>query len=145
MKQLKVSLDDDLRAKLEASSVASGKSLGEDIRDRLERTFAEDLIDPKTRDLTDDIQGLAGELAAQSHTWHAHPKAFEAFTEAVKTWLEFQRPRRKGVGVSDMIDASIDDPQTLGRTIARTLWRVKQAAEDGLKEMRKLHQDEGRS
>src|SRR5262245_4422164 len=95
MKQLKVSLPDDLRERIEKASADSGLSLGEEIRRRLERTLDEDAQDVKTRELVDDIRRLAVMVFAHTHAkhrWHAHPKSHEALTEAVATWLEGLKP-----------------------------------------------------
>src|SRR3974390_861528 len=59
-RQLGVKLTDDLREQLEVARTKAGHSVGEEIRQRLERTFREDALDPlppgKRRDLVADPQ-----------------------------------------------------------------------------------------
>ena len=71
---------------------------------------------------------LAKEVQQQTRTdWHRAPAAYEAFAEAVKTWLDFLKPvpmaGSTGVqaGQSEADISAGDDPKTLGRAIARTL------------------------
>ena len=51
MKQLKISLTDDLRRHLEAVSAAAGHSRAEEIRRRLERTLVQDGSDSEMAEL----------------------------------------------------------------------------------------------
>ncbi len=51
MRQLKISLTDDLFRQLAMVSTAAGHSLASEIRRRLERTFAQEVSDPRTDEL----------------------------------------------------------------------------------------------
>jgi hypothetical protein len=117
MKQLKVSLSDDLRDQLDETAAKRGVSLSEEIRDRLalldelrarvepaanraghsfpeeirqrlERTFAEDAIDPETRKLMAAIGFLASLISGQTgHEWHSHPAAASVMKHAIDALL----------------------------------------------------------
>jgi hypothetical protein len=120
MKQLKVSLPDDLRAQLDAAAAGSGQSLAQEIRRRLERTLAEDAakhaIDPKTQRLADAVIGLAADV--QEHagvSWHGNSRANEALAEAVLTYLS---ALKQPPSAADDLFGPFD-PKTLGQTLAR--------------------------
>jgi hypothetical protein len=83
MKQLKVSLPDHLREWLDNASSASGKSVAEEIRERVIRSF-EITVDPKTQDLINFIMRLAHQIGLETGCpWHEHPGVKEAFSTAV--------------------------------------------------------------
>jgi hypothetical protein len=146
-----VALSDELRKKLEAASTAAGHSIAEEIRLRLERTFQVDTYDAATRELAADVLWIADEINRQSVSWHLYPKAREALTEAIRTWIEITAPKRKikmpqpgrmvpVPGVSDLFGP--DDPATLGRSIARLYERVKPELEKNTQELLKLHRED---
>jgi hypothetical protein len=113
MKQLKVSLPDDLRDQLEEAATKAGRSLSEEVRERLtlpeevrrrvekaarkaghgiteeigqrlERTLRNDAIDPETRKLTDTIGLLAHLVKIQTgHAWFSHPGAASVMKHAI--------------------------------------------------------------
>jgi hypothetical protein len=59
MRQLKISLTDDLFRQLAMVSTAAGHSLASEIRRRLERTFAQEGSDPRTDELLTAIRSFA--------------------------------------------------------------------------------------
>jgi hypothetical protein len=145
MKQLKVSLPEELRAKLGTASAASGRSLADEIRTRVERTFEQDAIDAPTRDLAADVVWIADQIARDTGSaWHRKPKAREALVAALQTYLAITEPPPEGPipGVSDLIDAFIDDPPTLGRAIARHRIRLKAEMKKSEQETRQLHKED---
>ncbi len=126
MKQLKVSLPDDLRAKLDKATTLSDKSLGDEIRTRLERTFDEDSVEKPTRDLIEAVKWMAAEIRRQVHLpWYYTVKSNEAMAAAMQTWLEIVRPPRTDEG--DLFGP--DDPPTLGRSVARHYQRLHEENE----------------
>src|SRR5262245_47223368 len=93
MKQLKVSLPDELRAEIEEAAAKAGHSLGEEIRQRLERTLQDDGIDPATRKLMAAIGDLHVLARSQpNHSWHQQPAAHRVFRHAIVARLARLRP-----------------------------------------------------
>src|SRR5271170_5294584 len=90
MKQFKVSLPDELREILDAASESSGQSLAEEIRNRLERTFADEAkSDAQTRELASNILELAALIRRHSKVdWHQHTEVFAALKMAIDTYLD---------------------------------------------------------
>jgi plasmid stability protein len=130
--QLSIAVDSELREELEKRAAASGRSVAEEIRQRLtlsldyERNF-----DEQTRRLGYDLMSLARNVRANSgFDWHAHPKAHEALTEAIRVFLQIAtRPEVQNAPWGP------DDPKTLGRTLARFRLAVKQAPERARKQL----------
>jgi hypothetical protein len=119
-KQFNVALDDDTRASLEKIATEHGQTVADEIRQRLDRTLLEDeKFDELTRHLGSTVMDLAASIqrhGAKGVAWHQHPKAFEALTQAIMTWLEGQKPPE-----ADPDLFGPDDPLTLGRSIALAL------------------------
>jgi hypothetical protein len=95
----------------------SGRGLSDEIRDRLERTFKNDSIDPVTRELCDGLVNVAERLRDDfGAEWHAWPLAYQAFAAAIAQRIVAYAPP-PGV----MEDAAADllgpnyPPETLGR------------------------------
>jgi hypothetical protein len=79
--QVGVRLDPEVADRLRKT----GRGLSDEIRERLDRTFKYDQIDPITRELVEGIINIAALLRLDFETeWHAWPPPFEAFTEAIK-------------------------------------------------------------
>ena len=140
-RQLSIAVDPKLCEELEKLAAASGRSVAEEIRRRLTLSLHyEEEFDEQTRFLGYDLMSLARDVRINSRfDWHAHPKAHEAFTEAVRVWLEVTTPpevQNEPWGP--------DDPKTLGRTLARSRRLRKQAAETrpafdaAMREIRKM-------
>src|SRR5262245_47456441 len=129
MKQLKVSLPDDLRDRIEKASAASGLSLGEEIRRRIERSLDEEqAFDRQTLELAEDIKVRARKVQQQSeYPWYGHPKSREALAHAVAIWLskEIKPSTAESASYGPWLD--VDDPGTVGRTLARDYRNEKQA------------------
>jgi hypothetical protein len=146
MKQLKVSLPDELRARLDKAAAEAGHSVAEDIRQRLERTLADDAIkgaiDPKTRELTDDIVSLIDRIELDTgSSWHRKTKVHETLALAVQALLATLRPRPEtGVGASDLLFDF--DPQTLSHAIVRQHLRFKEELRKSEQELREIHKRE---
>jgi hypothetical protein len=84
MGQLKITMPDDLRAKLDQASADSSLSVAEEIRSRVERTFQEDSADPPTRELMDSVQELAELVKLQTgRSWHEDVRAANILFEAI--------------------------------------------------------------
>src|SRR6516162_7530631 len=112
--QLKITLPPEIRAELDLVSARSGLSLGEEIRRRLERTFAEDAGYVPTRALAWAVTWLCSEI--NKHTpWDKSRTAHEALMVAIGIILGASRPKET---VENDAYAD-DDAQTLGRSLAR--------------------------
>jgi hypothetical protein len=76
MKQLKVSLPDEIRDQLERTAEAEGTSLGEVVRRRLELGFKAEEADQPTRDLMDTVKALANMIERDTgRPWYLHRAA----------------------------------------------------------------------
>jgi len=96
MKQLKVSLDDDLRDYIEVASEKAGRSISEEIRERLLATVAHDHTDRPTRWLMLSVQGLAAKVKTDTgQDWHSHPAANRVLKLATGHLLDRLRPKDK--------------------------------------------------
>jgi hypothetical protein len=94
MRQLKISLPDRLREQLNSSSAASGHSLGEEIRQRLERSCVEGRVDPRTRDLMETVAEFARLVEFEIGPWHASLNARQTLGELISLWLQRRVPSR---------------------------------------------------
>jgi hypothetical protein len=84
MKQIKVSLDDEVRAQLEGAADKAGRSLSEEVRLRLERSLGNDKLDPQTRDLIDAITPLSLYVSMETgRAWHTHAAAAAVLLHAL--------------------------------------------------------------
>ena len=105
----------------------------EEIRCRLACSLEADRIDPTTRELATDIIALA-ELVRLDVVadWKSDPGAHAAFRSAVLALIDEYKPKGAPVfssaAVRDLLGAGIakgDDPDTLGRALARHYLRSK--------------------
>jgi plasmid stability protein len=140
-KQIGVTLDGELLAKLQAASAASGRSLSEEIRERLKRSSAEEERDPHLRTLVDDMIGITDlirfDLGAD---WYADPAAHAAFRSAMLALIGEHRPEGHAVfgAVRDLLGAGnlkADDPDTIGRQLVRWRHRLQAEQEKTLREI----------
>jgi plasmid stability protein len=120
-KQMGVALDDELRAMLEASAAVKGHSLAAEIRQRLEQTFVDEGIDPKTRELFAKIVELDRLLwASQTNklSWYRHAGAHRVFRNAIVALLARLRPPGEAVfAPGDLAPHPLiasEDPETIG-------------------------------
>jgi hypothetical protein len=97
MKQLKISLTNELRRHLETISAASGHSLAEEIRRRLERTLTQDRSDRQTRELLAAIDNFADLVKRETgHAWHSHPGSHAVLHRAIASRLDRCKPEGAG-------------------------------------------------
>jgi hypothetical protein len=103
-----------------------GQSLPNAIRDRLDRTFKEDVVDPVTREIREQLVGLAELVRLDYGTdWHTSPRAHAAFAAGVAQLIADFTPEFSG-GASDLLFWGPDDPpETIGRLRARDEQRRK--------------------
>jgi hypothetical protein len=81
--QFKVSMPDVLREWLEKASTDSGKSIAEEIRERVTRSFAI-RVDPETSDLIDFIVRLALQMEQETGSpWHDQAGVNQVFASAL--------------------------------------------------------------
>jgi hypothetical protein len=93
---------------------SGGRGLSDEIRERLERTFKEDAIDPVTRELRGGLLTIAARLRADyGAEWHASWYAHQAFTAAIKQRLAGYEPPEPppSAAVADLFEP----PDTVGR------------------------------
>jgi hypothetical protein len=122
-KQLPVSLTPHLRRELEAAAAKSGVSLGEEVRQRLFKSFADETVDARTRELADAVIRFAlGVKQETGRKWYAHPAANRALRFTVTARLARLRPKGEpafapGELPANRILTASDDPETIGTTI----------------------------
>jgi hypothetical protein len=98
MGQLKITMPDDLRVKLDQASAKSSLSVAEEVRSRVERTFQEDAADPPTRELMDTVQKLAELVKLQTgRPWHEDDRGANLLCEAITH--RWRRPHLNGPDV----------------------------------------------
>ena len=124
-KQMGVALPDHLRDKLAAQSELVNTSIAEEIRKRLETSFANDEVDGQTRDLVAAAMSIAEEITAQSGAdWHETQKGRQAVAAGVRHYLETMAPPVLTATAADDLFGP-DDPETLGRASARHYRQLK--------------------
>ncbi len=118
-----VVLSPEVRDKLKQSE----RGLSEEIRERIDRTFKYDEVDPVTRELVEGLINIAALLRIDfGAEWHAWPRAYEAFAAAVAQRLAGYTPP-PGVmtsAASEML-SSDDLPETVGRMRERDDGRAR--------------------
>jgi predicted DNA-binding protein len=126
MKQLKVALPDDLRARLDDASEKSGRSVAEEIRVRLETSLERDVdVDKPSTDFLENVARMAAEIARETGAnWHQHAGAHEVLTLAIQQWLEPLKPKGPtAFGNRPHATVSTDDPRQLAALIVYRLRR----------------------
>jgi hypothetical protein len=127
-KQMGVALPEDLRKMLEDACAGTNRSIAEEIRDRLWRTFKEDWIGEPLRNFMTDVGILASLTQMQTgHDWRTHPAASAVLRHAInarlartkesglETFTPDELPSRRWVA------AGSDDPQTMGAALEARL------------------------
>jgi hypothetical protein len=126
MKQMKVALPEELRARLDAASEKSGRSVAEEIRARVEASFTRDaVVDKPTRDLFEGLALLPAEVEFETGAaWHEHAGAHETLTQAIISRLEALKPKGS-TAFGDRPHATVfdDDPYQLASRIELRLRR----------------------
>lgn len=92
--QTSLRLPASLRDRLSKAAAAAGHGLGEEIRERLERSLEGEPrgADPETRELLGAIEEMASMLADHYPAWHEDAFSFQAFTAAIGKLLRIYRP-----------------------------------------------------
>jgi hypothetical protein len=119
MAQLKVTIDQDLRLKLEATAEQSGESLSEEARIRLERAIRDEAnFDLETRILGRDVMRLAQLIQRHAEVhWRDHAAARTAFASAFARYLEGLEPLPDGPGKLSAAMAKPGQAWTIGHVL----------------------------
>ncbi len=127
-KQMGVSLPDDLRKMLEDACAGTDRSIAEEIRVRLLRTFQGEAISKPLRNFMTEVAMLAFMTEWQTHQdWRTHPAANAVLRHALNAMLA----RTKEAGPETFapgelpsrryVAAGSDDPQTMGVALEANL------------------------
>jgi len=99
--------------------------VGEEIRRRLDSTFALALDDPETGELVTAIVQAAHQIDRAYGRWRADPFAFAVFNVAINTLLAYYRPKGEPVGptaepgsLADTFFGPNASPDAAGRAVA---------------------------
>ena len=125
MQRLKVALPDDLRAQLDAASKKSGESVAEQIRRRIEASFAREAADEPTRDFLERVALMPAEIELETGAaWHKHAGSHETFVQAILSRLDALKPKGS-TAFGDRPHATVfdDDPNQLGLIVEFRLRR----------------------
>jgi hypothetical protein len=111
--QTALRMPEDLHRRLSKAAEAAGHSLGEEMRRRLERSFALS-ADAETGQLLAQIAHAAKLISEFWTPWHSARQAFDAFVGAVNMFAERQKPA-EGIAVegNKMFDGGPDDAERL--------------------------------
>jgi hypothetical protein len=120
-KQMGVSLPDDLRKMLEDACAGTGRSIAEEIRERLWRTFKEDVIAKPLWNFMTEMAILASFTRMQTgQDFRTHPGANAVLRYAINARLartKAEGPEKFAPGELPSrrsVAAGSDDPQTMG-------------------------------
>jgi hypothetical protein len=120
---LKFQIGEDLREKLDQASAENGRSLAEEVRQRLIGSFRSD-ADPKTRDLVEEIFLLAFEVKLEiGDDWHTTDRARATFAAAVADQINWYGKGDKPVRKDSETELAESEEIIVGRTIARIFRR----------------------
>jgi hypothetical protein len=154
MKQYKVSLPDDLHARLEAARKKSGRSLSDEIRTRIEQSLEKD-VDKPTRDFLTGVALMPAEIELETGAaWHKHPAAFAVFREAIlrrlarlkpeggtlRSYAFGKRPHQAMPGPADPEELGVWIESQLHKFPDYTNSEYRRALEESYRELLKLHQ-----
>jgi hypothetical protein len=141
-KQMGVALPDDLRRLLEDACAGIDKSIAEEIRDRLWRTFQEDAIGKPLRNLMAEMAMLAFMTEWQTgQDCRTHPGANAVLRHALNAWLAHTKksgpecfapgelPNRRFVAPGS------DDPQTIGLALEARLQGIVEHREEDTRDL----------
>jgi hypothetical protein len=108
-----VVLSPEVRDKLKQSE----RGLSEEIRERIERTFKYDEVDPVTRELVEGLINIAALLRIDfGAEWHRMPRAYEAFaTAAAQRLAGYALPPDIVADTTSEMLTENDLPETVGR------------------------------
>jgi hypothetical protein len=92
-----VALDDELRTHLDAAAEKAGRSVAEEIRQRLQATIKDDQRVPELRDLLGDIELLVNLVGDDTgFKWSGHPFAFAVLKAGIIALLDQRKPEDYG-------------------------------------------------
>src|SRR5205085_126952 len=102
-----------------------GRGIGEEVRLRLESSFALDLGKPDTREFAEAVMQAAQQIERAYGSWRTDPFAFAVFNGAVSTLLAYYRPKGDPVpptpepgSLADTFFGSDASPEAAGRAVA---------------------------
>jgi hypothetical protein len=128
-KQMGLLLGRDLKARLQDAADASGHSIGEEIRLRLEHSFALE-TDPPVREVAEAALWMADEIHVEAGPqWWSRRTAYDVYVAALWAWLDSWRPQADQETEYAVFPG--DDVETLGRSIARRYRRHRSEAAEG--------------
>jgi hypothetical protein len=98
MKPLKIAFSPDLRSRLESAAARHGRSIGEEVRARVQETFSREELGPHAQLLLLLIARLAAVAKLQTgRDWFADPATAKVFLDAVVAMLARWRPKGDAV------------------------------------------------
>ena len=126
MQRLKIALPDELRARLDAASAKSGQSVAEEIRSRVEASFAREAADKPSADFLADLALMPAEIELETGAaWHVHAGSHATFTRAILSrLLRFKPKGSMTFGPRPHATVSNDDPNDLGVLIEARLHQM---------------------
>jgi hypothetical protein len=136
MQQLKISLPDGTRAALDEASAESGRSLAEEIRERLGWSFEYERLDKPTRELLFAAKELAAMFQPDTgENWSETLKGRQALGLTIKGYLESGAPKHGGAA-EDLFGPG--DPQTVAHMLLRHFERLLETREETARDLRKM-------
>jgi len=162
--QYKITLGDDLRARLDRASKQSGRPVSDEIRARLEQSLDDELFDKQSRDLTASVLNAAREVEIEiGKAWHKHAGAHRTFRRALLRVLSKWRPPDYVDNIFEKVELPafqdrkhashpVNDADELGICLADSVLnmpernhrdRTRALREKTLKDMVKLQQTRG--
>jgi predicted DNA-binding protein len=162
--QYKITLGDDLRARLDSASKQSGRPVSDEIRARLEQSLDDDLFDEQSRELAASILETAREVEAETGaSWHRAGATHRTFRRAMLRILSKWRPADYVDNILEQVELSpfqerqhatqpINDADQVGIALADMVLNVPERTaranmrvtmEKTLKDMVKLQQSRG--
>jgi hypothetical protein len=137
MRQLKISLPDGTRSALDEASAKSGRSLAEEIRERLAWSFEYEGLEKPTRELLYSVKELAALFQLDTgQDWAATLKGRLALGLTIQRFLESGAPKHGGAA-EDLFGPG--DPETVSRMMLRHFERYLKTKEETERDLRKLH------
>ena len=125
MRQLKVGLPDDVRAKIETAAKKAGRTVSDEARRRIEESIKLDELDKPTRDFLAGVALFVPEIKREtSAVWHTHAGAWTAFRHAILSRLNRLRPPGTtafGPRPHQVIPG-VDEPEGIGNWLEQILW-----------------------
>ncbi|MCK1407112.1 hypothetical protein [Bradyrhizobium sp. 76] len=142
--QLKITLDDDQRSQLDRATEQSGKSLSEEIRERLSLSFLLEMRSRDTADLLFALLRIADVVADEiGFDWSENERARATFVSAVVDQIMSYELRTNPNPIPRLGGARPDDsPEALGGFIARGYRRDRRREAPGLSSLAKKYSAE---